>query len=242
VTAVSIPVRANSQQAGAYANRPGPATGRDCQVSLPAEGPGGKPVSRRPGSPRTPVTGSASRYGPVSTHRRAPGRPSTPARGTRPMIAEVTSCSAGGRSAAGADRPLPLPAWIHSTPRREGCRVRSTPAWSPAAIRHARGFMTLITRAGSAVTGRSQPRPPARAELAGASLVRQGAAGGPGDVDDGTGSGPSFHRAAPSLLGLKETIQSVWYLSTCLSTAGPDMGGRNVDHCDRPRFTGLTNP
>src|SRR5690348_6724220 len=77
------------------------------------------------------------------------------------MIAEPTSCPAGGHSPAGADRSLSLLAWIHSTPRQEGFQVRSTTTWSPATIRHAQGFMTLITRAGSAVTGCSQLGRPA---------------------------------------------------------------------------------
>jgi hypothetical protein len=72
------------------------------------------------------------------------------------MIAEVTSCPAGGHKSAGADRSLSWLAWIHSSPRQEGFQVRSSTAWSPATIRHAQGLGTLITRAGSAVTGRPQ--------------------------------------------------------------------------------------
>jgi hypothetical protein len=163
---MSIPMRANRQQARTYAKRSGPATGRDFQASLgafpPVESLGGKSMSHRPGCPRTPVTGLASWCGSVSTHRHAPGRPSTSARLTWPMIAEVTSRPAGGHSPAGADRSMSLLAWIHSTPRQEGFQGRSSTAWSPATIRHAQGFMTLITRAGSAVTARSSLRRPAR--------------------------------------------------------------------------------
>jgi len=163
---MSIPIRANRQQAWTYAKRSGPATGRDCQVGLggfpPVESPGGKSMSHSPGWPRTPVSGSASWCGSLSTHCHAPGRPSTSARVTWPMIAEVTSRPAGGHSPAGADRSMSLLAWIHSTPRQEGFHGRSSTAWSPATIRHAQGFMTLITRAGSAVTGRSSLRRPAR--------------------------------------------------------------------------------
>ena len=47
-----IPIGANSQQAWTYANRSGPATGRDCQVSLgaflPVESLRGKSMSHRP--------------------------------------------------------------------------------------------------------------------------------------------------------------------------------------------------
>ena len=163
---MSIPIRANRQQAWTYAKRSGPATGRDCQVGLggfpPVESPGGKSMSHSPGWPRTPVSGSASWCGSLSTHCHAPGRPSTSARVTWPMIAEVTSRPAGGHSPAGADRSMSLLAWIHSTPRQEGFQVRCSTAWSPATIRHAQGFMTLMTRAGSAVIGRSQLRRPAR--------------------------------------------------------------------------------
>ena len=71
------------------------------------------------------------------------------------MTAELASCLAGGHSSAGADRSLSLLAWIHSTPRQEGFQGRSSAVWNPATMRHAQGFLTLITRAGSVVTGRS---------------------------------------------------------------------------------------
>ena len=71
------------------------------------------------------------------------------------MIAELARCLAGGHSPAGADRSRSLLAWIQSTPRQEGFQGRSSAVWSPATMRHAQGFLTLITRAGSAVTGRS---------------------------------------------------------------------------------------
>lgn len=83
------------------------------------------------------------------------GPPLDVGEGDVPMIAELASCLAGGHSSAGADRSLSLLAWIHSTPRQEGFQGRSSAAWSPATMRHAQGFLTLITRAGSAVTGRS---------------------------------------------------------------------------------------
>jgi hypothetical protein len=112
--------------------------------------------------PCTPVTGSARWCGSVSTHRHAPGCPSTSARVTWPMIAELTSCPPSGHSSAGADKSLSLLVWIHRTPRQEGFQVRSTTSWSPVTMRHVQGFVTLITRAGSAVTGRSQLGRPAR--------------------------------------------------------------------------------
>ena len=46
-------------------------------------------------------------------------------------------------------------AWILSTPRQKGFQRRSSTALSPATMHHAQRFLTLITRAGSAVTGRS---------------------------------------------------------------------------------------
>jgi hypothetical protein len=72
------------------------------------------------------------------------------------MIAELTSRPPGGHSSAGADKSLSLLAWIHSTPRQEDFQGRSTATWRPVTIRHAQGFVTLITRAGSAVIERSQ--------------------------------------------------------------------------------------
>ena len=50
---------------------------------------------------------------------------------------------------------LSLLAWIQSTPRQKGFQRRSSTALSPAAMRHAQRFLTLITRVGSVVTGRS---------------------------------------------------------------------------------------
>jgi hypothetical protein len=78
------------------------------------------------------------------------------------VIAELTGCPPRGHSSAGADRSRSLLVWIHSSLRQEGFQGRSMTTWSPVTIRHAQGFGTLITRAGSAVTGRSQLWRPAR--------------------------------------------------------------------------------
>jgi hypothetical protein len=79
------------------------------------------------------------------------------------MIAELISWLRDGHSPAGADKSLFSLAWTQSTPRQEGFQGRTTTTWSPATIRHAQGFLTLITRAGSAVTRRSRLQRPALA-------------------------------------------------------------------------------
>src|SRR5260370_41390491 len=95
------------------------------------------------------------------------------------MMAELTSCPTGGHSSAGADRSLSLLVWIHSTPRQEGFQVRSTTTWSPVTIRHAQGFVTLITPAGSAGTpGSPRGRAPRGGDLWGTLSGAPG--GGPG--------------------------------------------------------------
>jgi hypothetical protein len=132
--------------------------------------------------PWTPVTGSVSWYRLASIHRHAPRLRSTSARATWLMIAELASRLAGGHSSAGADRSLSLLAWIQSTQRQEGFQHPSSRVLEP---------------------GDDAPRPGIP------EVDHAGGFGGHRALDGWAGSGPSFHRAAPSLM-LAETIQYVW--------------------------------